>query len=334
MDNQPDSDAPSDETQGQPPFQSPSNSASANNKTSNNTEKQTDIYKDTTREFTREFKWFEIASLIVNTCLAVTGIFVLCIYTGQLKVMQGQLDQMTGGSKQTDRLICETHTLADNAGKQAANASDQVKKLGDLVAATNKQVVAVNGQMSIMQQQLEASDRPWISVDASASSPLTYDSSGIRVTFAFVPKNIGRSPAQNIWIEPALTIGSMGDDYRSAQKHICDKIATRGRVVGFPGYILFPGDHYTQEESLGMSDADIDSHWSKFELSRGPIDVVPLILVGCVDYTFEASPRHHQTSFAFDVRMRDGRLVLKSKTPLAPESLILMRLLFGGYSAN
>src|ERR1019366_4403407 len=89
-------------------------------------------------------------------------------------VMQGQLEQMKGSSTQTDKLIGETHTLATNAGTQATNAADEVKKLGALVDATNKQASATNGQLSVMQKQLEATDRPWISINVEIATPLTY----------------------------------------------------------------------------------------------------------------------------------------------------------------
>jgi hypothetical protein len=74
--------------------------------------------KSTARELAREFRWFEILSLIVNGVLAVVGIFALVIYHGQLKVMQGQLDQMKSGSAQTDKFVAATNNLADSTKRQ------------------------------------------------------------------------------------------------------------------------------------------------------------------------------------------------------------------------
>jgi len=191
-----------------------------------------------------------------------------------------------------------------------------------------KTALASQGQLALMRD----ADRPWVTMDVSISSPLTYDSSGVRVNFNFTPSNIGHSPAQNIWIDPRLTPAFMGDDLTEVQKGICEKAQPPHK--GLLSYLLFPGQHYTQPIGLGMSVADINSHWGKLPPSIEQPDPIPIALVGCVDYTYESSPRHHQTGFALDVLMRDGRLPLKSKTPLAPQDLILREHSFGGHFAN
>jgi hypothetical protein len=111
-----------------------------------------------------------------------------------------------------------------------------------------RQADTAHDQTLIMQRQLEAIDRPWISLDVKVTSPLTYDKNkGVQITFTFVPKNIGRSPGQNIWIDPRLTSALMGDDLRPMQKRICEAAATKERMVSLAGYILFPDRFYTQE---------------------------------------------------------------------------------------
>jgi hypothetical protein len=124
----------------------------------------------------------------------------------------------------------------------------------------------------------------------------------------------------------------MGEDLREKQKNIC---ANRARSDDVSlRYMLFPDGHYDQRIGLQLSAGELDSQWSKFELGQGPIDLVPLTLVGCVDYTYQSSPRHHQTGFALDVRMKDGSSILKSKTPLPVESIILIEHPEGGHFAN
>jgi len=53
---------------------------------------------------------------------------------------------------------------------------------------------AAQGQLGILQKQLEALDRPWVSIDMSVASPLTYGiTSGIQVNFNLFLK-ISESP--------------------------------------------------------------------------------------------------------------------------------------------
>jgi hypothetical protein len=183
-------------------------------------------------------------------------------------------------------------------------------------------------QLSLMRD----ADRPWIDLDVSIDSPLTYDNTGVRIGFNISPKNVGRSPAQNIWISPTLTPAFMGDDLSEIQKRICEN--ARPSHEGLLSYLLFPGNHYTQPVGLDLSATAISSHWGKLPPNMEPPDPIPLALVGCIDYTYEASSRHHQTGFALDVVMKGGLLPLKSKTPIASEDLVLRAHSFGGHFAN
>lgn len=190
-------------------------------------------------------------------------------------------------------------------------------------------------QTRILDQQLALArdaDRPWVAVDVAIDSPLIYDGDSIRIGFDISPKNIGRSPAQNIFINPALKPVFMGDDLRDLQKHICEN--AQPAQEGLQTYLLFPGDHYTQPFGLGISVEEINSHWGKKPTGMKIPDPIPLGLVGCIDYTYEASSRHHQTGFALDVIMKDGRLALKSKTPIDATDLVLREHSFGGHFAN
>jgi hypothetical protein len=181
-------------------------------------------------------------------------------------------------------------------------------------------------------KQLELTDRPWVTIDVSIVSPLTYTDKGAQINFSFVPKNVGHSPAQNVLIAPELVPVFMGDDVSEAQKRICNSAAQDQRF--FPKYVLFPEKPYVEPFGLDMSAESINSHWGKLPARMKDRDPIPIGVVGCVDYTYETSPRHHQTGFALDVLMKDGRLPLKSLTPLAPNSLILRQHAIGGHFAN
>src|SRR5207244_9521497 len=47
--------------------------------------------------------------------------------------------------------------------------------------------------------------RPWVSVDMSIASPLTYDHNGdARITLRFILKNVGRSPATDVSVDTMI----------------------------------------------------------------------------------------------------------------------------------
>jgi hypothetical protein len=145
-----------------------------------------------------------------------------------------------------------------------------------------RQADSAQQQIGVMQKQFEAADRPWVKMAAiSITSPLTYDSAGVKLGFNFVPQNIGRSPAQNIWISAILTPAFMGEDLREIQKRICGQ--AQPPHEGLLSYLLFPGDSYIQPFGLDMSAESIKSHWGKMPPEVKTIDPIPIALVGCVD---------------------------------------------------
>jgi hypothetical protein len=192
-------------------------------------------------------------------------------------------------------------------------------------AATNAAATAA--------KQFEAADRPWVSVNPSIIAPITYnEKTGLHVDVEFALRNLGHAPAQKIWIDAHLVPGTMATDVSRIQKQACES-SIRERP-NFPGYILFPGDPYSQDFRLDLAVADINSMFSEFERSSGPINMAPTILVGCVGYAFESSKERHKTGFSFDILMSDRRVIVLSLCPLDPKSVILQRHFAGSEFAN
>ena len=264
---------------------------------------------------------FERKVAIIGIGLAV---ITATLFYVQLRVM----------TSQTQILASQSEGANAGALMDEMNTRTQLGIVQEQVGAAQKQANAAVREASVMQKQFEAADRPWIAVDVSINSPLTYDKNGAHIGFDISPKNIGRSTAQNIAVQVGLKTSTMGDDLSKIVKRICNGIAAQhGR---WPlRYVLFPGDRFIQPTILGESSDEIDSYFrGQLPLEAGPVDLIPITLVGCIDYTYESSPRHHQTGIAIDVLMKDGRLILKSLTPLAPESLTLRLHPFGGHFAN
>jgi ElaB/YqjD/DUF883 family membrane-anchored ribosome-binding protein len=249
-----------------------------------------------------------------------------------------QWREMVGGGTQTDQIITaakgiegdQNQLIADNKQTLADNRQALKKTLEENRAEVAKILKqnrdALQAQTKASSAQLEVmrdADRPWINVDILIKSPLTYDGDAAAVGFTFVVANIGRSPAQNVSVTPTLTPAFLGDDLKEIETRVCDAAAAP-IGMGYFRYVLFPGHPFTQEPWMNISVKDLDSHWGKMPQVAKPPDSLPIALVGCVDYTYESSARHHQTAFAVDLLMKDRRLPLKSMTPIQPSDLILV----------
>ena len=121
MTNEKDSSSPAEAPQSQPPQQPPViTSAPLKGALPNNGKRKTDDTKNEADELAREFRAAEKWVIGTNTVLAVIGIFALCIYYGQLKVMRGQLGEII---KQFPEL-----QKSANAAKSAGETADSTLK--------------------------------------------------------------------------------------------------------------------------------------------------------------------------------------------------------------
>jgi hypothetical protein len=288
-----------------------------------NPEPANDCAKDPPQKWYKKIVWKEV----LETVAVLVGIAVCKIYWDQLQVMSRQLGEMQGGSTQTSQLIVNAahqasgiHDLAVAAGKQANQASIQARAAQDAANTSIK-------EFGVMQKQLEAADRPWVSITIYPSSALAYDGSTIRGQFLFIPKNVGRSPAQNVWINPRMVPFDFGQANEALQveKEMCKQ--SELRIGRLPGYTLFAGDQFAQKIGLDLGSAALMAQFDKW---KWPHDVpfLPVGIVGCIDYTFESSQRDHHTGFGFYITTKEGGGLLKKALPLQPDAIVMQTFPF------
>jgi hypothetical protein len=100
-----------------------------------------------------------------------------------------------------------------------------------------KAAAAMQSTTETMTRQLELSERPWVSINASVVTPLTYNSEGVaQVTLQLAIRNVGSTPAKGLSLEPKMFIASLGDqDPVMVRSSVCDEnrrlgIATDGTL--------------------------------------------------------------------------------------------------------
>jgi hypothetical protein len=152
------------------------------------------------------------------------------------------------------------------------------------------------------QEQLETMDRPWVSITLVPNGPLAFTSDGLNVNLHVHLENIGRGVANNVTIHHVgLLTNDPFHEPMKRQDALCspDKL-TKDSNVGIESS-LFPGK---TDDSLFIGDnisrAAIASNAIKPANAPAAI-LTGLFFVGCVDYRYGLTTKHHQTRFVCQV---------------------------------
>lgn len=224
-----------------------------------------------------------------------------------------------------------------------------------------KSAEATDTALGISQKQLEATDRPWLKITFTAEGRGFYfrEDGSAELTLRTHIKNIGHSVANGVIVLNEMFLPSDADgggftEPVEHQKIVCD---VANKTVGSPedqrqqndmlSMVIFPDDT-DESHTIGMfiSKADIDARKSQvhegpgFAKVPGGKRIVPYV-VGCVDYEFGTSTRHHQTGFIYIVQRRIQVppniypfVMIDITQQVAPSDVALMKYGFGGFAAN
>jgi hypothetical protein len=250
---------------------------------------------------------------------------------------RGDYEEMNYGLRKKQFLVAKITLLVLAAYTVAAFY--QACKMRKAADAAKASADAAESAANIAQQQLEMSERPWLVTEYTPSAPLKFTADG-GATFGVEGKvaNIGHSVALDVHDNPLITIQEVGVEMMHPtvkQKEVCDQIRdTREKLPNFAdGDTLFPGQFSLENMPLNFSRDDI-------EKARIPkTDTIwGLVIIGCVDYKFSFSPKHHQTAYVYEIVRpapgRVGSLSIKIGENLQPNQLIIRRSIFGGFYAD
>jgi len=174
---------------------------------------------------------------------------------------------------------------------------------------TKKVLKESQAQTRISQQQMEISERPWLSVRAEIDSPLVFNEpmpipgvptawihgeTAAAITIKFTIINKGHSPAEGIQVMPEIFPESSTHQSKLEQERTCGKDYTIA-PLNFPvGEVVFHDDPPLEEHiGLTVSKSDMDAAVREFrkrfnDLVPGTGDKmrpsVSFFLVGCVNY--------------------------------------------------
>lgn len=191
----------------------------------------------------------------IFTALLFVATSAYAIFSGyQLRVLQRQLDEMKGSSKQADRLITEASKQADSAKAQAQQAEAQTKKMGesldktdrliratgDLAKEAKRSADAAHDAVGIAKQSLDFSERsieiqerPWLGI-TTVKVDISPAEQGQPITGSISFSNSGKSPAFDVELSSAC---SYDQQPIINQSFVLAAVASKA--------ILMPGDSKT-----------------------------------------------------------------------------------------
>lgn len=263
---------------------------------------------------------FRIRRILKNasfwTALATVAIAVTSFY--QWRAIKGQLREMKNSSTQTDKLIgaanqIEEHQkqlvadnkqgLLDNRNALSASLEENRRELSNALRenrdALKAQTAAANGELEAVQKQTEISERPWLSVEATAVNGLIFvNGEQAALTLKFSIKNVGKSIAKDVQIDVKLFPTApmpVAADAGKNQRELCEY--PKPQQVG--RFDVFPTDQ-AEEREMGIS--AIPSAIATQPVTNSgdkPRRFAGFYVVGCVTYNSSFGTELHQTRFAY-----------------------------------
>jgi hypothetical protein len=204
------------------------------------------------------------------------------------------------------------------------------------------QAALMQDQLGVFNKQLEATDRPWLKVDVQAPQSFRRTGDSLSLVLVITIKNVGKSVATNIETPFRIYPQAWGTDvFQEPIKQQADLCKGRLASGQNPSRLaLFPDEQVTEGASgtFALSEAiEISKRTFPKELKyQGALPII----VGCVDYQFVTSPRHHQTGFIYQLIEfkpafpNAGLFWDLAHMEIPTNEFRLERNFFGGYIAN
>jgi len=148
--------------------------------------------------------------------------------------------------------------------------------------------------------QPEPSNRPWLMLDVTPAKALVYKDGALEIGILFQYRNVGATPAQNVWFFPKMFTykGTNGPSPIEERDRFCIETA-RSPLARSMGKTLFPGVSEGVNFTFGLSKSEVDAGLANFEGK-----ILPIGIIGCAVYTVPGSSELHYTAVMLDIRKR------------------------------
>jgi hypothetical protein len=171
--------------------------------------------------------------------------------------------------------------------------------------ATKESIAAAREANNVAERALIAGQRPWLHVDVFIDGDMTFDDHGnALLPLVFILKNIGRSPATNVRVNPFIFLDSPRHPRPIVEyKKFCDII--RGTHDHLMSHTLFP-EEQPREISMytSISSAQFEEHRESWAAHASEWKYFSPHVIGCVSYSIPFDDHQHQTGFMAQLKRR------------------------------
>ncbi len=249
-----------------------------------------------------EKRWNDRVTIFLSIATAVILAFQLIVFGWQAHRLKQTVD-----------------TMKELGAQQSADAQASI-------AITKESADAAKLSADIAEKTLIASQRPWLTVEVGIGGPLIYDERGASFIFTLLLENIGKSPAQDIFIDLGISAPAIGNDpsgitnYPLGQK--LDEMMERNKRKMFPGFAIFPNKSVSKTIEIAINSAALS-----VITEHAPF--ISPDFFGIISYSSDLSDRRHRTGFRCNIRRWTGGIfpadILPADGNIAAEELIITR---------
>ncbi|MFC3322321.1 hypothetical protein [Mesorhizobium cantuariense] len=183
-----------------------------------------------------------------------------------------------------------------------------------------KSLLASHEAVETARQQLIADQRPWLLVVPTFVAPITFDQKGVKTEIALDISNIGKTPAQGVYVK-AVLVNSLGS---GAILEEISRVLEMRNNHKFIEATQLPG-----EEKIERRSFKIDRSQLKGVVPGGGLPVIPImvpVLIVCIDYQIPFTHQLAQTMRVYTVLLKGnigpgGALPVDSQ-PIPPSHLV------------
>ena len=204
----------------------------------------------------------------------------------------------------------------------------QIVLTREAVEDTGEATNAMRDSNIIARDSIVSNNRAWLSVDAAINSALVIDENApeLRFSILLTVHNSGGAPATNIDIGVELVMG-MAFELGAKQREVAKRSYETGEGGWFPNVTMVPGQSFPQLWSLVTSGEAVEARRRRAEEVVSSVVILPVGVVGCVQYRLPGSPTLHQTGFAYQIELiptpTRGQAIFESDLPIEASRLRL-----------
>ena len=264
---------------------------------------------------TKTVIYAKVGLLISLLALIAAGAAAYFVFQ-QFKEMADQTDLLNRGARQArvDSAASSAATTKQLAGLQAQITTAQAG-----TKALQGQFIEVRRSADIAARQLELTDRPWIKVETimprgngSVIPALSFQDVNVTgppaikqqtyLNFEVHGRNVGHSTALSVKVMSELFLtqwkNGYSDKVKQEEARFCALRELDSKNWESAAQAVFQGDTFDYYGGVsGAITSDAMNYFS--DLPSGPY-ILP-VLIGCVDYQFQASSAHHHIRFVYEI---------------------------------